>query len=216
MPSGYTYPVLMGDLWSFKCPAGGYFGIFVDTMNDNANSTSNLDPMLEVVDSKGNFIDFGDDDFPCAYAPTCGYGCPAVGYTPCGSGTHTVAVGSVPGYCKGGGGYKVELWVIDKKGNLWTDSKTGLGGGAKIKAPKWASGLGKSEPVIDDSVLPSLVFEIPDPTLTTLEPEDAGEEVDDAEAATSLEEMTVDSEARKAKAIAAQAAKREAMDPHRP
>ena len=213
MPSGNTSPVLMGDLWSFKCPAGGFFAIFVDTMNDNSDGTSNLDPMLEVVDAKGNFLDFGDDNVGCTFAPTCGFACPSVGFNSCGTGTHTVAIANVPGSCNGGGGYKLELTVIDKKGNVLTDTKTGLGGGAKIKAPKWATGLGKTEPVIDDSVVPSLILPIPDPTLTALDTEEPDSAVDETEAEATPQDVTEARERKREESVRALAAKQAEAEP---
>jgi hypothetical protein len=175
IPSG-RYDPAIGDLWSFKCPPGGQFYVWADTLDDVAG-TSNLDLFLEVVDSSGTVIGYGDENYDCFYTPTCGFRCPYVGFETCGTGVHTIAVGSYPySGCTGGGGYVLNLYVWDRNGNLLTDTQTALGGGAPIKVPRWAEGIGKRGPIIDDQVIPTYNFPITDPTTLTTQAETGPEE----------------------------------------
>jgi hypothetical protein len=171
IPSG-RYDPAIGDLWSFKCPPGGFFEVWADTVEDVAGA-SNLDLFLEVRDSSVNYI-IRDDSFDCPVTPTCGFRCPYIGLLPCATGVHTIAVGSYPySGCTGGGGYVLNLYVYDRNGNLLTDTQTALGGGAPIKLPKWAEGVGKKGPILDNSVIPTIYLPIPDPTIVAAEGETA-------------------------------------------
>ena len=73
---------LVGDLWKFRCPAGGSVSATVDTIPkiaiDDQNFVSGLDPRLQIFDGQGNLLAAGDDDVGCTVDTQCGAGCPEV------------------------------------------------------------------------------------------------------------------------------------------
>lgn len=185
IPSGDYELGAIGDMWSFTCPPKGSVSIFVDTHPDNGaanfpDSTSNIDPVIEVVDGKGALLLTGeldpdrfvtaDEEEPCTFTPVCGWSCPKVVDLPCGHGNpHTLAIYSFPSFddntnatgvlCAGGGGYELILSAKNKKGKDLKEAALKLGGGAVRKIPRWAGGISKNEPVLNDEGVPS--FEWP-------------------------------------------------------
>src|SRR5207302_10917788 len=43
----------LGDMWTFNCPEGGSVSASVDTKDDTDSGTSNIDPILELLDGNG-------------------------------------------------------------------------------------------------------------------------------------------------------------------
>jgi hypothetical protein len=76
----------LGDLWTFKCPKGGTVNVSVDTKDATDAASSDIDPVLLVVDGAGNLLAFADDDVDCTYPPVCGFFCPSVSALACGGG----------------------------------------------------------------------------------------------------------------------------------
>lgn len=169
IPSGDYSEGVVGDLWTFTCPSGGWVSVALDTRNDNGDGTSNLNPSFEIVDKKGNLIADSDDDMACTYDPACGYSCPQVVDVACGSGNpHTLAVYSVPSnpgntanppmLCVGGGGYDLMMSAIKRNGVPVKEKALKLGGSARRTVPKWAGGTGKQGPALDDEGVPSFYY----------------------------------------------------------
>jgi hypothetical protein len=70
----------VGDVWTFRCPAGGSVFASADAFPDrpvgeNAFESA-LDLVLEVFDGQGNPLAASDDDFECVAPIACGAGCP--------------------------------------------------------------------------------------------------------------------------------------------
>jgi len=63
----------LGDLWTFKCPEGGTVSASVDTKDDTDAAQSDIDPVLLLVDGRGNLLALADDDVDCSYPPVCGF-----------------------------------------------------------------------------------------------------------------------------------------------
>ena len=162
----------LGDMWTFNCPAGGSVVASVDTKDDTDLGTSNLDPILELLDGNGVEIADGDDENTCTYQPVCGFDCPQLRdfATPrssrvaCGdggpSGLHSLIVrdfgtAGVP-HCNGGG-YELTVDVFDASGNQLSQEQVGLGGGPSRGVPDWAVTEGKAPvgPALDDENVPA-------------------------------------------------------------
>jgi hypothetical protein len=165
VPSGEYFPVL-GDLWTFRCPAGGQFSVAADTMADNGFDSSNLDLYVEVTDASGAVVGCAAETKACEHTSVCGFTCPTIAPTPCGRGIHTIAVFSVPSaICKGGGGYKLDLFVFARNGKQATDAQAALGGGPLRALPAWARGAGSRGPLLNDEAIPTSLAPIGDATL---------------------------------------------------
>lgn len=150
-----------GDLWSFTCPKGGRFTLFIDEF------TTQVDPAFEVMDKTGARVAMGDDEVACSsdeagILDACGEedaGCPRVVNAACGAGgTHYIAVWAWhhPEACNGGS-YRMYLEVIDAKEKSLPARSVKLGGGPKTKLPKFIDEDGKPSlsqlpagPVIND------------------------------------------------------------------
>jgi len=94
----------IGDMWSFKCPSGGSFDLFVDT------SSGLMDPEFGVFDKDGNTLANADDTVPCTNA--CANACPQAIAIPCApGGLHYIVVQnwSIGSPTCPGGGYQVFL-----------------------------------------------------------------------------------------------------------
>jgi hypothetical protein len=168
-----------GDVWTFNCPANGTVSVSVDTWDDRGDSSSNIDPVLEVRDKNGNLLvdasgsptgGLSDDAHPCTIPPVCGilnptfrFWCPEIVDIPCGKGNpHTVMVYGNPNAtsfgCSGGGAYALLVSAKDKKGKSVAESKLALGGGPTRKLPTWADaqdGIDKAGPALDDVLIPA-------------------------------------------------------------
>lgn len=153
----------LGDLWTFECPEGGTVSARVDTKDDTDTGVSDIDPILEVLDGKGNVLAFADDNVDCTYPPECGFQCPEVTSVPCGRGdSHSLLVrdfgtASITDIqCAKGGGYALTVTVFDHKGNPVAAKKVELGGGAEREVPEWAVEEGKAPvgPALDDENVP--------------------------------------------------------------
>jgi hypothetical protein len=162
----------LGDMWTFFCPAGGYVVASVDTKDDTDLGTSNIDPILELLDGNGAEIAFGDDENTCTYPPVCGYDCPALRdandnpNVACGdlgsSGLHSLIVRdygtaeNTGDHCDGGGGYELTVDVFDASGNQLSQEDVALGGGPSRGVPDWAVVEGKAPvgPALDDENVP--------------------------------------------------------------
>ncbi len=153
----------LGDMWTFICPAGGTFKLSVDTKDDTDVGRADIDPLVVVLDGKGNPVAFGDDDFDCTYEPVCGYSCPSV-TAHCGRGImHSIVVrdfgvASQTGvYCQEGGGYELDLKVKDSRGHHVPKTDIKLGGGPLRIVPQWALRDGKAPvgPALDDENVPN-------------------------------------------------------------
>lgn len=141
----------MGDMWTFKCPAGGTFDLLVQNRQDDYG-VSYLDPAFTVKDATGANVSFVDDAVPCNFTPPCG-ACPQALDVSCGSGgTFSIQVYEY-GHCgtSAGGGYDLSLEVSDSTGTPLPASKIKLGGGPKSKVPAWHSAA--SKPAVDDANL---------------------------------------------------------------
>jgi hypothetical protein len=153
----------LGDLWTFKCPEGGTVNVSVDTKDDTDAAQSDIDPVLLVVDGRGNLLAFGDDEAVCTYEPVCGFACPSVTAVACGRGEkHSVIVRdfgdaiATDTACQEGGGYNLIVEVFKADGSQSSDRRVELGGGPKRNVPKWALNLGKAPtgPALDDEDVP--------------------------------------------------------------
>lgn len=147
----------LGDAWSFTCPKGGTVTASVDTADDNDDDTSNVDPLLVIFDGLGNQVASADDSVACSVAPECGFSCPSVVDVPCGNkGPHTIVIVSAATNCTGGGQYQLRIEAFDSKGASVDGKKLKLGGGAKVKLPKWLNPTGgyASGPMLDDEKVP--------------------------------------------------------------
>ena len=78
----------LGDLWTFRCPAGATVGLSVDTKDDTDLGLSDIDPVLLVVDPSGNLVAFADDEIDCTYLPICGFALPVGTRDPLRQGRH--------------------------------------------------------------------------------------------------------------------------------
>ena len=156
-------------MYTFHCPSKGTVSILVDTTDDTGANQSNLDLVLEVTDGKGNLLlqPFGnpnltgDDEAACTFIPGCGFACPQVIDLACGKGNpHTLAIFSFPTApgCIGGGGYILTISALNKKGKVVKDKAIKLGGGPPRKTPKWADGVVKNQPALNDEGVPSHFF----------------------------------------------------------
>ena len=165
------YP--LGDLYLFRCPQGGTFDARIDTKDDLDIAESCLDPVLEVFDTAGGLVAFGDDDFDCANPLSCGFSCPLVTGVPCGNGgpfslvVRDYGTASATGeHCDKGGGYELELEVFDASGQPVSVNQVAIGLGGSLRAvPLWARNLGftRRSANLDDENVPSylvLPFEI--------------------------------------------------------
>jgi hypothetical protein len=154
---------LIGDLWTFRCPAGGSVSASVDTIGDYAvpdgdggGFVSGLDPSLGILDSQGNLIARADDEQACNMPTRCDAGCPSV-EVPCARGgvKHSILVrdaGILP-ECTGGGGYLLIIEVFNRDGESLSARAVKLGGGPRRNLPPWLldTGLvGRQGPVVDD------------------------------------------------------------------
>jgi hypothetical protein len=153
----------LGDLWTFKCPEGGTVSASVDTKEDTDAAQSDIDPVLLLVDGRGNLLALADDDVDCSYPPVCGFFCPSIAAVACGRGeNHSLVVrdfgaADITGTaCQEGGGYNLIVEVFKANGNQLSQRKVELGGGPKKKVPKWALDFGKAPiaPALDDEDVP--------------------------------------------------------------
>jgi hypothetical protein len=153
----------LGDLWTFKCPEGGTVNASVDTKDDTDAAESDIDPVLLLVDGRGNLLAFGDDDVDCSYPPVCGFSCPSIAAVACGRGeNHSLVVrdfgaaDATGTACQEGGGYNLIVEVFKAGGSQLSERRVELGGGPKNKVPKWALDLGKAPigPALDDEDVP--------------------------------------------------------------
>jgi len=148
----------LGDLWTFRCPAGATVGLSVDTKDDTDVGLSLIDPVLLVIDPSGNLVAFADDEIDCTYLPACGFNCPSAQGISCGKGgTYGVVVRDYGASdCVGGGGYELTLVVDGSAGRRERKPGAGLGGGPGRHVPPWAVALGKAPvgPALDDEDVP--------------------------------------------------------------
>jgi hypothetical protein len=155
----------VGDVWRFRCPAGGSVAAGVDTFGDvptpDGAFESTLDPALEIYDGRGNLLAAGDDEAACSAPPQCGAGCPVVTVA-CGQGAanHTIVVrdAGVLLDCAGGGSYLLNVEVFNQSGRSLPPSRVALGGGEQRNLPQWlaASGLvGARGPLVNDGFVPT-------------------------------------------------------------
>ena len=147
----------LGDMWMFTC-RGGTVSITVDTVDDNGDNTSRVDPRLSIFDGDGNLLATPDDTVTCSVPPACGFSCPQVINLQCGrKDPHAVSITSAgTGLCDLGGEYRLTIEVRDKNGVSQAESKIKLGGGAKLKLPRWldpSKGY-KQGPLLDDEKVP--------------------------------------------------------------
>jgi hypothetical protein len=152
----------LGDLWTFKCPKGGMVNISVDTKDDTDDAQSDIDPVLALVDGKGNLLEFADDEVDCTYPPVCGFDCQSVTAVACGRGEkHSVIVRDFGAAgdpaCQEGGGYNLIVEVFKADGRQLSERTVELGGGPKRNVPEWAVDFGKAPtgPALDDEDVPS-------------------------------------------------------------
>jgi hypothetical protein len=149
---GFSLPGrILGDLWTFNCPAGGSFEVLVDTMEGGA-----IDPAVSIFDGRGNRITGADDDVACTNNPCTG-SCPFAQGS-CGTGSvHSIAVFNpvIGGTCTGGG-YRLVVNVFDQRGQQLTESAIRLGGGPARRVPAWAvaEGAAPAGPALDDEFVP--------------------------------------------------------------
>ena len=68
--------ILIGDVWTFHCPAGGSVEFSVDTVSVSGAVDQPLDPVARLYFGS-TLIGFGDDEMACAVAPVCGFSCPS-------------------------------------------------------------------------------------------------------------------------------------------
>lgn len=159
----------LGDLWTFRCPRGGTVNVSVDTKDDTDNGQSDIDPVLLVVDGRGNLLAFGDDDVQCTYPPVCGFSCPSVTAVACDDGgghsrseKHSIivrdfgAADATGTPCQEGGGYNLVVEVFSARGHQLSERRIELGGGPRREVPKYALALGKAPtgPALDDEDVP--------------------------------------------------------------
>jgi hypothetical protein len=65
----------------------------VDTKDDTDAAQSDIDPVLLLVDGRGNLLALADDDIDCSYPPVCGFFCPSIAAVACGRGeNHSLVV----------------------------------------------------------------------------------------------------------------------------
>ena len=69
----------LGDVWEVDVEEDGTFTLRVDTRDDNGNRTSNLDPIMFLLDEEGNIIAAADDNVACTRTQVCGFACPQIG-----------------------------------------------------------------------------------------------------------------------------------------
>jgi hypothetical protein len=153
----------VGDVWTFRCPAGGSVFASADAFADrpvgeNAFESA-LDLVLEVFEGQGNPLAASDDDVECAAPIACGGGCPVL-EVQCGRGlTHSRVVrdaGVLEG-CDGGGAYLLILEVTSEAGQSLPNSEVKLGGGVTQNVPPWIrrQGVaGRRGPVLNDGPVP--------------------------------------------------------------
>jgi hypothetical protein len=148
----------LGDLWTFRCPAGATVSLSVDTKDDTDVGQSLIDPVLLVVDPSGNLVALADDEVNCTYLPVCPFNCPSAQGIPCGKGgTYSVVVRDYGASdCVGGGGYELTLTVDGGAGGREPKPGVSLGGGPGRHVPPWAVALGKAPvgPALDDEDVP--------------------------------------------------------------
>jgi hypothetical protein len=161
IPSGsYAFAAQeqLGDMWTFSCPAGGSVTASVDTLDDNDNATSNLDPAFWIYDGDGTIVqNQADDEITCAVAPECGFDCPSVTDLPCGAkNPHSISIVSAAFTCVGGGAYRLSIEVKDANGVSLLAKKVKLGGGDKKKLPGFLDPNKefKNGPALDDEKVP--------------------------------------------------------------
>jgi hypothetical protein len=154
-----THSENLGDVWTFKCPAGGHVNVTVQTAEDNvALDLSTIDPVLEILDGTAAVLAFFDDDIECRTPQACGFSCPQARDVPCGKGTHSIVIahsgdsrGDNSDKCQIGGGYTLSVEVFDANGISQPASKVKLGGGPQPKVPNAVRGPGApSGPAVDD------------------------------------------------------------------
>jgi len=169
---GGTPETPLGDLWTFRCPAGGNVFVLVDTKDDLDTGTSCLDPVVQIFDARGQLIATGDDEIPCRHPTACGYQCPAL-YVPCATrvdrrgrargSRHSLVVRdfgdatlNAPEACSKGGGYTLEVAVYDSEGRRLSPRWLALGGGPARKLPSWVrrAGIPSVGPALDDEGVP--------------------------------------------------------------
>ena len=160
---------VLGDMWSFRCPAGGSVSFMVDTHDDTGAGNSSLAPVVEIVDAKGNVVDFEVDNSgsQCSIPPTCqtDWECPVAIDVACGTGVHTLSIFSWPETtCTADGGYDLLMQVKNKNGKLLTPNQMKLGGGPARQLPSWTlqafapGGPGKKGPLLDDEGIPVIAL----------------------------------------------------------
>ena len=156
---------IVGDLWKFRCPAGGSVFASVDIFGDIAVDNefeSALDPTFEIYDGQGNLLVQAHDNEDCNALSRCGARCPAAEVA-CGRGVnHSIVVrdeGRVP-ECTGGGSYQLSIEVLNRNGGSLSAAAVKLGGGVKRTLPPWIVriGLVGEGPLIDDGLAPTLLL----------------------------------------------------------
>lgn len=156
----------VGDLWTFRCPAGGSVDVRVDTFPDvalNGGVFSALDPVLEIYDGRGNLLALGDDEVLCSAALFCDAACPAVTFA-CGQGVrHSIVIrdaGALPD-CFGGGSYELVVEAFGAGGGSRLQSSVQLGGGPFQELPQWLVNTGvtgRRGPVVDDGPVSAILL----------------------------------------------------------
>jgi hypothetical protein len=156
--------VILGDAWTFQCPAGAQADILVDTVVDGTdelgNGFSRLDPSFWVYDGRGNSLLLGvpaDDELDCIVPTACGFDCPFATID-CGLGNpHLIVVRDglalaqdAPDECTGGG-YELRVEVF-QRGFSVSPRKVRLGGGPRRRVPFVLDpgGLLREGPLLDD------------------------------------------------------------------
>ena len=103
-----TLPAGKRDLWSISGQAGDLFVVRVKTRDDNGNNTSNLHPVVTLLDaSQQPVADTNVDTVPCGVPSVCGASCQAFRRTLPFNGTYYIAVGGLPDAACVGGAYRL-------------------------------------------------------------------------------------------------------------
>lgn len=162
------YGEVLGDMWAFNCPRNGTFSIDLDVMDDNGRpgpfvwGTSNIVPVVEVRDRRGNLLVVGFDNVACNIDPACGslVGCPRIIDFACGDGNpHAITIYSDPTFtCRGGGGYQLGVSARKANGRDVPLNALRLGGGPNRIVPAWVAGVPKRGPALDDEGVDSGLF----------------------------------------------------------
>jgi hypothetical protein len=106
------------DVWAISGKAGDEVLVRVKTLDDNGNGTSNLHPLMVVLDSDQStaLADTSVKTSACSVANVCGAGCPHVKRTLPFTRTYYVAIKAAANDACGGGKYK--LVVVSPNGTV--------------------------------------------------------------------------------------------------